>query len=165
MEAILIAQWAHCCPDCEMWNHSTSVHNWRYWQQRLGGGYYSKKYELWKQWSIDIAVSCTLTKCSDLQSENTRFKTLWLSPLTRIHIAVADSSVLPLLFLSSLSIISGCPVIKICSCYQYRKLYWVWSTEFHPHIGFHSSKLLTYLCHNYSNLYQYFRHGFEWKWV
>ena len=31
--------------------------------------------------------------------ENTRFETLRFSPLTKIHIAIADSSVLPLLFL------------------------------------------------------------------
>jgi len=72
-----------------------------------------------------------------------KIQNVWLSPLTRIHIDVADSSVLPLLFLRSLSILSGCPVIKICSCYQYRKLSWVWSIEYHPHIGFHYSKILT----------------------
>jgi hypothetical protein len=33
---IIIAQWTQWSPDCKMWNHSTSVHNWRYWQQASG---------------------------------------------------------------------------------------------------------------------------------
>jgi hypothetical protein len=63
-----------------------------------GCGCFSKKYELWEQWNSHLAVSRTLTKHSDIQSENTRFKTLWLSPLTGIPIDVADSCVLPLRF-------------------------------------------------------------------
>jgi hypothetical protein len=65
-----------------------------------------------EQWSSDLAVSRTLTKHSDIQSENTRFKTLSLSPLTTVHIDLADSSVLHLLILRSLSILSGCPIIN-----------------------------------------------------
>jgi hypothetical protein len=35
VEAILIAQWTQWSPDCKIWNHSTSMHNWRYWQQSV----------------------------------------------------------------------------------------------------------------------------------
>jgi len=59
--------------------------------------------------------------------------------------------VLPLLFLSSLSILSGCPVINIHSCFQYRKLSWVGPMEYRPHSGFHYYKLLIYLCHDYGS--------------
>jgi hypothetical protein len=52
-----------------------------------------------------IAVSHTLAKLSNIMSENTIFERLWLSPLTRISIDVADNSLLPLLFLRSLSIL------------------------------------------------------------
>ena len=106
-----------------------------------------------QQWSSDLAVSCPLTKHCDIQIESTGFKTLLLllSPLPTIHIDVADSCVLPLVFLSSLSILSGCPIINICSCYQYTKLSWVGPMEYHPYTGFHYSKLLTYLCHDYGS--------------
>jgi hypothetical protein len=116
-----------------------------------GYGCLSKKCELWVQWSSELAVSCTLAKLSNIQSDNTGFETNWLSPLTRIHIDVADSSVLPLLFLKSLCILLGCPIINICSCYQYGKLSWVGPMEYHPHTGFHYSELLTYLCYDYSS--------------
>jgi len=33
--AIIIAQWTQWSPDCKIWNHSTSIHNWRYWQQSI----------------------------------------------------------------------------------------------------------------------------------
>jgi hypothetical protein len=82
-----------------------------------------------------------LAKHSDIRNANTRFKALWLSPLTRIQI--------PLLFLRSLSILSGCPIINIHSCHQYRKLSWFGPMETHPHTGFHYSKLLTHLSYDY----------------
>jgi hypothetical protein len=120
---------------------------WRYWlsegciKQRCdrasGYGCFSSKCLRGEQWSIDLAVSHNLAKHSDIQSGNTRFKMLWLSPLTGIPIDVADSCVLPLLFLRSLSILSGCPVINIWSCQQYRKLSWFGLMEYHPHTGFH----------------------------
>jgi len=33
--AVMIAQWTQWSPDCKMWIHSTSMHNWRYWQQSI----------------------------------------------------------------------------------------------------------------------------------
>jgi hypothetical protein len=117
-----------------------------------GDGYCSKKCELWQQRSSDLAVSCTLTKHCDIQTEDARFKTLRLSPLPKIHIDIADSSVLPLVFLKSLSILSGCPIFNIYSCHQYRKLCWVGLIEYHPHTRFHYCKLLTSLCHDSSSL-------------
>jgi len=247
--AIIIAQWTQWSPDCKIWNHSTSMHNWRYWQQSVwnyglycasaevsgflvyqlhikgivpyywssltcienwilicymglkfphgavflhvlesdgactglnghcasnsavlvlvccykargdreqdlwrywlpegcikqqydrasGYGCLNKKYEMGEQCSIDLAVSCILTKHCDIQSENTRFKTLWLSPLPTIHIDIADSCVLPLPFLRSLSNLSGCLIINIRSCHQDRKLSWVGPVEYHPNTGF-----------------------------
>ena len=121
-----------------MWYHKARGDReqdlWRYWQpegciklwydRASGYGCLSNKCLKGEQWSSDLAVSCTLTKHCDIQSENTRFKMLWLSPLTTIQIDVGDSSVLPLLFLRSLSILSGCRVINIHSCFQYRKLSW-----------------------------------------
>jgi hypothetical protein len=91
---------------------------WRYWQsegcikQRCdrasGDGCQTKKCELWEQWSSDLAICRTLAKHSDIQIENVRCDSLWLSLLTGFHIDKADSSLLPLLFLRSLSILSGC---------------------------------------------------------
>jgi hypothetical protein len=66
------------------------------------------------------------------------------------HWCSRQSSVLPLMFLKSVCILSGCPVINICSCHQDRKLSWVGPMECHAHAGFHYSKLLAYLCHDYS---------------
>jgi hypothetical protein len=57
-----------------------------------------KKCGLEEQWSSDIAVNCTLGKHPDIQCDNTRFVTLWLLPLSRMSIDVADSALLHLLF-------------------------------------------------------------------
>jgi hypothetical protein len=72
-----------------------------------------KMFWLGEKWRSDISVSCNLTKHSDIQSENTRFETLWSSPLAGISINVADSALLPLLFLMSQCILWGCPIINI----------------------------------------------------
>jgi len=32
---IIIAQWTQWSPDCKIWYLSTSMHNWRYWQQSI----------------------------------------------------------------------------------------------------------------------------------
>jgi len=74
-----------------------------------------------EQWSSDIAVSRVLSKCSDIHSENTRFETLWLSPMTRISSNEAGSSLLPLVILKDLSILLGCPIFTVSSCHQDRK--------------------------------------------
>ena len=76
-------------------------------------------------------------------------KYFWSTPLTRISIDVADSSLLPLLFVSSLSILSGCPIINICGGHQDMKLWWIWPMAYHPHTGFYYPKLLTYLSHDF----------------
>ena len=31
--AVIIAQWTQWSSDSKIWNHSTSMHNWRYWQE------------------------------------------------------------------------------------------------------------------------------------
>jgi len=110
-----------------------------------------KKCGLGEQLSTDIAVSWTLVKPSDIQSENIRFKTLWFTPLTRLSIHTAHNSLLPLLFLRSVSILSGCHIISICGYYQNRKLSWIGRMAYHPRSGFHYYKLLTYLCHGYNS--------------
>jgi len=69
-------------------------------------------------WSSNHAVSCTLAKESNIQSENTVFETLCFTPLTSISSDTAVRSLIPLLFLSSLS----SPIINICSCLQDLKL-------------------------------------------
>jgi len=69
----------------------------------------------------------------------------WFSPLIRFSIHAADNSLLPLLFLRSVSILSGCPVINIRSCHEGMKLSWIRPTAYHPHTRFHYSKLQTYL--------------------
>jgi len=99
----------------------------------------------------DIAVSCTLAKHSDIQSENTRFETLWFSTLTKMSSDVADRSLLPLLSHRSLSVLSGCPIINICSCLQDMKLLWIGPLAYHPLTRFHYSKILNYLCDDYGS--------------
>jgi hypothetical protein len=133
-----------CCKSMGDREHSL----WRYWppegcnekwyDKPTGYGFLSKKCWLGEQWSSDIAVSCNLAKHSNIQSENARFETLWFSPLTRISINVADSSQLRLLFLRSLSILWGCPVVNIYSCHQEMKL-WIEPLAYHPHTRFYYS--------------------------
>jgi len=145
---------------------------WRYWLPEgcikkwydgaSGYGCLSKKCLKGEQWSSDLAVSRTLTKHSYIQCENTRFKRLWLSPLPTIHIDIADSYVLPVMFLRSLSILSSCPIINIHSCHQDRKLSWVGLMEYHPHTGFRNSKHLAYLACYYVSFMNIFWHWFGW---
>jgi hypothetical protein len=45
--AIIIAQWTRWSPDCKIWNHSTSMHNWRSQQQSIWNwGLYSSPAEV-----------------------------------------------------------------------------------------------------------------------
>ena len=97
-----------------------------------GCGCVSKKCEQGEQWSSDLAVSHILSKLSNIQSENTRFETLCFPPLTGICSDTAVRSVLPLLFLRSLS----SPIINICSWLQDLKLLWIGPKEYLPHTGF-----------------------------
>jgi len=69
----------------------------------------------------------------------------WFTPLMRVSIHAADNCLLPLLFLKSVSILSGCPVINIRSCHEGMKLSWIGPTTYHPHTRFHYSKLCNYL--------------------
>ena len=122
---------------------------WSYWvpescikqwcDKPAGYGCLSKKCELWVRWSSDLAVSRTLAKLSDIHSENPRFETLCFTPLTSISSDIAVRSLLPLLFLRSLS----SPIINVCSCLQVLKLSWIgllWSI-FHM-LGFISPNFL-----------------------
>ena len=110
----------------DLWRYYMPEGSMNKWYDKPSGDdYCSKKCELWEQWSTDLAISPTLTKHFNIQSENTTFKTLWLSPLPTIHTDIADSCVLPVMFHRSVSILSGCPIINIYNCYQYRKLSWV----------------------------------------
>ena len=108
-----------------------------------------RKFWLGEQWSSDIAVSCNLAKHSNIWSENTRFETLWFSPLTRISINIAGSSLLHLLLLTSLNILSG---LLTCGCHQDLKLLWIGPMAYNPHARFYYSKLLTYLSYDYGSL-------------
>ena len=69
----------------------------------------------------------------------------WFTPLIRFSIHAADKSLLPLLFLRSVSILSGCPVINIRSCHEDTYLSWIGPIAYHPHTRFHYSKLCNYL--------------------
>ena len=45
--AIIIAQWTRWSADCKIWNHSTTMHNWRYRQQSIWNwGLYSSTAEV-----------------------------------------------------------------------------------------------------------------------
>jgi hypothetical protein len=135
------------------------ITNW--YDKPTGYGCLSKKSWLGEQWSSDIAVSCTLAKQSNIHSENTRFETLWFSPLTRISINVTVSSRLHLLFLTF------CPAVlwvNIFGCHQDMKLLWIGPIAY-KHTGFYYSKLLTYLsyvCGSFSNISGI---NFGWDWV
>ena len=137
---------------------------WKYWlpegcikhwyDKPTGDGCFCKKCGLGDKWKIDTPVSHTLSNCTDVQCANTRFR-YWFTPLTRLSIYTTDNCLLPLLFLTSLSILSCCPVINICSFLQDMKLSWIGPMTFHPYTGFHYSVLLNYLsydCSNFSNI-------------
>ena len=131
------------------------LHDWR--GARLLSIPFIKQYLYWPKFLQEIFPCATYyrrwltVQSCDIQSENTIFKTLLLSALPTIYIDVADCCVLPLVFLRSLCILSGCRIINICSCHKDLKLSWVGPMEYDPHSGFHYSKLLTYLSYDYSS--------------
>jgi hypothetical protein len=64
-----------------------------------------------KQWHCCILC---LSRCSDVQYGNTGFrKHSWFTPLTRLSIHIADTSLRPLQYLWSLNIFPGCCIIYI----------------------------------------------------
>ena len=69
----------------------------------------------------------------------------WFTPLIRFSIHAADKSLLPFLFLRSVSILSGCHVINIRSCHEDTNLSWIGPIAYHPHTRFHYSTLCNYL--------------------
>ena len=123
----------------DLWRFRLSERCVKQWNdKRSGYGCLGKKCKQGEEWSSDLAVSHIQAKLSDIQNENTRFRT-YISPLPRIYMDVADRTVLPLLFLKSLCILSFCPIVNIRSCHQDRKLSWVGPVEYHRHSGFHYS--------------------------
>ena len=113
-----------------------------WWNKARG----EREQELWGYWLPEGCIKqwcdkpsgygCLCKKCE--QGEHEAVTVLYLVPW------------LPLIFLKSLCILSGCPVINIRSCCQDRRLSWVGTMEYHPHTGFHYS--ISYL--SLSWLYQ-----------
>ena len=128
------------------WLHEDCIMMW--YDKPTGDLCLCKKCCLREQWS---AVTLPYLVHSAIQSENTRFETLRFSTLTKMSIDVADRSLLPLLSHRSLSVLSGCPIINICSCLQDMKLLWIGPLAYHPLTRFHYSKILNYLCDDYGS--------------
>jgi len=120
---------------------------WRYWLSVLcipkwcdktkNDNFLCKMFWLREQWSSNIAVYCHLTNHSNIQSENTRFETLWFSPLTRISINVSKSSLLRLLLLTSLKF---CQALLLLTCVVATK---IWSCESDPWYRIHMLAFVT----------------------
>jgi len=71
--------------------------------------------------------------------------------MASLHVMFASArSVLPLLYLSSVNIVSGCHIINLRCCHQDRKL-WIRPMAYHPHTGFHYSTLLFSLSYDYGS--------------
>jgi hypothetical protein len=101
-----------------------------------------------KQW---FSLSCNLAKPSCIRGENAGYETSWFSPLTRKSIYLADIYLLRLLFLISVNILSGWPIINIFVCYQDMKLLWSGPMTYNPHTRFYYSKLFTYFPYDYDS--------------
>jgi len=88
--AVLVLVWCYkatCDREQDLWRYWLPAGYNKQWCDRASGcGCSSNKCLKVEQWSSDLAVSCTLAKHCDIQSENARFETLSLSPLTTIHI-------------------------------------------------------------------------------
>ena len=74
-----------------------------------------------------IAVSHTLTKHPNIHSENTVFKTSWLSPLTRLSILTTDNCFLYCFsglwaFCQAVLLLTNVFATKIWSCYEFDPL-------------------------------------------
>jgi len=92
--AVFVSVWCcKCTGDREQilwiyWSPEGCINKW--YDKPKCYGCLCKRCGLQLKWSSDFAVSRILAKHSDIQSENTGFKTLWFSPLTRISIYLAD---------------------------------------------------------------------------
>jgi len=76
-------------------------------------------------------------------------KRVWLTPLTKFSVDLADSCLLlPLISLRCLSVSSGCRIINICVGHQDVNLWCSGPMAYHPHTGCQYCKLLTYLSHD-----------------
>jgi len=116
---------------------------WMQWCYKpTGDGCLCKKYGLGEEWKIDIPLSHSLFKCTDVQYANTSFRYCF-TPLTRLSIHTADNSVLPLLSIRPLSVLSCCPIINICAYLQDMKLSWIWLWLFVHIQGFTTPNFLT----------------------
>jgi len=123
--ALLVSVWCYKARNDReqvLWRYRLSEGCIKQWFDKPSGcGCLRKKCELWEQWSSDLAVSCVQSKHSNIESENTVYETLCITPLTSISSDTAVRSLIPLLFLRSLS----SPTINIHSCLQDLKLSWI----------------------------------------
>ena len=115
-----------------------------------------------KQWPCSISYLDQALKHTEWKH---KIQNTMIAPQPTIHIDIAGSCVLRLLFLRFLSILSGYPIINIHSCHQDRKLSWVGLMDYHPHTGFRYSNHLAYLACDYVSCINIFQHGFGWVWV
>ena len=151
--AVLVVVWCYKARgdrEQELWGYWLPEGCIKQWCDKPSGyGCLSKKCEQGEHGAVTLLYLVPWPSCL-----THRVKTQDLKRIITNHNPLCQSrqlSVLPLMFLKSLWILSGCPVINIRSCHQDRKLSWVGPMEYHPHTGFHYSKLLTYLWYDYSS--------------
>jgi len=123
--ALLVLVWCYKARgdrEQDLWRYRLSEGCIKQWCGKPSG-YVWLSNEVWAggAWSSNHAVSCNLAKLSNIQSENIGYETLCFTPLTCISSDTAVRSLIPLLFLSSVS----SPIINICSCLQDLKLSWI----------------------------------------
>ena len=111
--AVLVLVWCYKARgdrEQDLWRCWLSEGCIKQWCDKPSGcGCVSKKCELGEQWNSDLAVTRILSKHSNIHSENSRFKTLCFTPLTGNSSDTVVRSLLPLLFLRSVS----SPIINI----------------------------------------------------
>jgi len=114
-------------------------------------GWWLPQQEVWvgggmKCWHCQILYLGQVLWCAVWKHKFQEY--FWSTPLTRIYIDVAGSCVLPLLFLRSLRIVSGCHIINICGGHQVL-INWIHGVS--STYRFNHSKLLTYLSYEYGS--------------
>jgi hypothetical protein len=131
---------------------------WRYWlpegcikqwcDKPSGYGCLSKKCEQGEQWSSDIALSCTLAKLSDIQSENTKVKR-YVSHYIPVPPVTLQLHLCFLYCFSGVSALLLLTYVVACKFWSFQEFDYM---DCHPRPGFHYSKRFIYLCNYYSRI-------------
>ena len=133
----------------DLWRHWSPEGCIKQWYDKPEGMVASARSVSWgSNDAVSLLYLVTWPSAGTYRVKTQDLKHSWFTPLMIFFVHTADNSLLHLLFLSSVSILSGSPVINTRSRYKDTKLSWIGPFACHPHTRFHYSIRLTCLCYD-----------------